>query len=42
MEIKKMTINDYDEVYDLWINTTGMKLNNKEKINEKCTFSQVW
>lgn len=28
MEIKKMTINDYDEVYNLWINTPGMGLNN--------------
>ena len=28
MEIRNMTINDYDEVYNLWINTPGMGLNN--------------
>lgn len=27
MEIRTMTIDDYDEVYDLWINTPGMGLN---------------
>ncbi len=27
MQIRKMTINDYDDVYDLWINTSGMGLN---------------
>ncbi len=27
MQIRKMTINDYDSVYDLWINTSGMGLN---------------
>ena len=26
--IRKMTIDDYDKVYDLWINTAGMGLNN--------------
>lgn len=28
MNIRKMTIVDYDSVYDLWINTPGMGLNN--------------
>ena len=28
MEIRNMTVDDYDEVYNLWINTTGMGLNN--------------
>ena len=27
MEIRKMTINDYDSVYKLWISTPGMGLN---------------
>ena len=27
MQIRKMTINDYEEVHDLWINTPGMGLN---------------
>jgi ribosomal protein S18 acetylase RimI-like enzyme len=27
MQIRKMTINDYDKIYDLWINTPGMGLN---------------
>lgn len=27
MDIRKMTINDYDSVYNLWINTPGMGLN---------------
>ena len=26
-DIRTMTINDYDEVYDIWINTAGMGLN---------------
>lgn len=34
MEIKKMTINDYDEVYNLWINTNGMGLNNIDDSRE--------
>lgn len=34
MEIKKMTINDYDEVYNLWINTPGMGLNNIDDSRE--------
>lgn len=34
MEIKKMTINDYDEVYKLWINTPGMGLNNIDDSRE--------
>lgn len=34
MEIKQMTINDYDEVYNLWINTTGMGLNNIDDSRE--------
>jgi ribosomal protein S18 acetylase RimI-like enzyme len=28
MIIRKMTIADYDSVYDLWLNTAGMGLNN--------------
>lgn len=28
MKIRLMTIEDYEEVYNLWINTTGMGLNN--------------
>ncbi|MGN0674847.1 MAG: GNAT family N-acetyltransferase [Oscillospiraceae bacterium] len=28
MNIRKMTIADYDSIYDLWINTPGMGLNN--------------
>lgn len=28
MQIQKMTIDDYDDVYDLWANTPGMGLNN--------------
>jgi len=27
MQIRKMTINDYDQVYALWLNTPGMGLN---------------
>ena len=27
MNIRKMNINDYDDVYDLWLNTPGMGLN---------------
>jgi len=28
MELRKMTIDDYEAVYNLWINTPGMGLNN--------------
>lgn len=28
MQIRKMTINDYDDVYALWMSCTGMGLNN--------------
>lgn len=28
MQIQKMTIDDYDDVYCLWVNTPGMGLNN--------------
>lgn len=28
MNIRKMLINDYSQVYNLWINSTGMGLNN--------------
>ncbi len=27
MEIRKLTINDYEEIYDLWMSTPGMGLN---------------
>ncbi len=27
MEIRKLSINDYDEIYELWMSTTGMGLN---------------
>ena len=30
MNIRKMTIDDYDSVYSLWLNTPGMGLNNKD------------
>lgn len=30
MNIRKMTISDYDEVYKLWINTPGMGFNNMD------------
>lgn len=30
MDIKTMTIDDYDKVYDLWINTPGMGLNSAD------------
>ena len=32
--IRKMTIDDYDKVYDLWINTAGMGLNNVDDSRE--------
>lgn len=28
MEIRKMTINDYENAYNLWISCEGMGLNN--------------
>ena len=28
MEIRKMTIDDYEKVYDLWMACVGMGLNN--------------
>ncbi len=38
MQIRKMTINDYDSVYELWINTPGLGLNDiddsKDGINK--------
>lgn len=34
MTIEKMTIADYDEIYDLWINTKGMGLNNLDDSRE--------
>ncbi|QSX05095.1 GNAT family N-acetyltransferase [Sedimentibacter sp. zth1] len=34
MKIRKMIINDYDGVYNLWINTPGMGLNNLDDSNE--------
>ena len=27
MNIRKMTLSDYENVYDLWLNTAGMGLN---------------
>ncbi len=32
--IRKMTIADYDAVYDLWINTPGMGLNTTDDSRE--------
>ncbi len=34
LEIRVMTIADYDEVYNLWINTAGMGLNNVDDSRE--------
>ena len=34
MIIREMTINDYDNVYNLWINTPGMGLNNIDDSRE--------
>ncbi|MBO5228256.1 MAG: GNAT family N-acetyltransferase [Lachnospiraceae bacterium] len=34
MMIRQMTIDDYDKVYDLWINTVGMGLNNVDDSKE--------
>lgn len=32
--IRKMTIDDYDQVYSLWINTPGMGLNSRDDSKE--------
>lgn len=34
MEFRKMNIGDYDKVYDLWINTKGMGLNDVDDSRE--------
>lgn len=34
MQIRNMTIEDYDAVYDLWINTPGMGLNKSDDSRE--------
>lgn len=34
MEIKKMTIDDYEDVYKLWLKTPGMGLNNIDDSKE--------
>ena len=34
MNIRLMTISDYEEVYELWINTPGMGLNNLDDSKE--------
>lgn len=34
MTIRKMTINDYDQVYELWLNTHGMGLNTSDDSRE--------
>lgn len=34
VNIRIMTINDYDSVYDLWINTSGMGLNSIDDSRE--------
>ena len=34
MQIRKMTINDYDGVYRLWLNTPGMGLNTSDDSKE--------
>ncbi len=34
MNIRKMTIDDYEKVYDLWINTKGMGLNSVDDTKE--------
>jgi len=34
MEIRKMSIQDYDGVYQLWLNTSGMGLNNLDDSRE--------
>ena len=34
MQIRKMTINDYEEVYQLWTNTTGMGMRSVDDSKE--------
>lgn len=34
MEIRKMTMDDYDEIYRLWIHTPGMGLNDQDDSRE--------
>lgn len=34
MNIRKMTINDYEEVYQLWLSCAGMGLNNSDDSEE--------
>lgn len=34
MKIRKMTLDDYQEVYDLWLSCTGMGLNNLDDSEE--------
>lgn len=34
MQIRKMTIEDYDEIYDLWLHTPGMGLNDIDDSRE--------
>lgn len=34
MRIRVMTVEDYDEVYDLWVNTPGMGLNTTDDSRE--------
>lgn len=34
MKLRNMTINDYDSVYEIWINTPGMGLNNLDDSRE--------
>lgn len=34
MQIRLMTISDYNQVYELWINTPGMGLNNLDDSKE--------
>lgn len=34
MKIRIMTIDDYEQVYDLWMNTSGMGLNNLDDSKE--------
>ncbi len=34
MNIRKMTINDYEEVYQLWLSCAGMGLNNSDDSKE--------
>ncbi len=34
MEIRKMIINDYEDIYNLWISCKGMGLNNLDDSKE--------